>query len=322
MTTTTFSCAPDNTSDATFRSWVSSLITALTTVGLVQTADTGQINPATVTRPTTASTAAGYAIFRFADTAQSSKPIFLKVEFGTGVNATVASSAPALWLTVGKSTNGAGVVAADLLPRRMFGSTAAAVGSATALAGVASAGEGWCALIPWHGFSGTNIPLGWFIIERSADGNGVAITLPVTSNGSGVLASTNTPSTLPVLWVVNYTTGAVNWGQIPVTVPYSVNGATLGGSTALAAGSVGPVFPWVALAPGLAPFQCVDALSYPGGDTPAAVFTAQIGGVTRTYYPVPLSDNHNAFGVATRPADPTSQTAAISRYVGLAIRWE
>jgi hypothetical protein len=93
------------TDDATFRTWGSAWAAKWASMGLVQTADTGQINWTTVVRPGT-NTAGGYEIWRFADTLQSTYPVFLKIEYGIGASA----ANPSLWLTVASGTNGAGTV--------------------------------------------------------------------------------------------------------------------------------------------------------------------------------------------------------------------
>lgn len=108
MTTATTVAAIDHTSDAAFRVWVSEVITNIvTTCGLTQTSDTGQINTSTVVRGGSANTAAGYVIVRFNDTLQSTSPIFIKLEFGNG--ATPATD-PAMWITVGTGSNGSGTL--------------------------------------------------------------------------------------------------------------------------------------------------------------------------------------------------------------------
>lgn len=102
MTTSIFSAAPDMTSDATFRAWGSAVSANLAAVGLVQTADTGQINWATVTKG--GGGVAGYEIWRFNDALQASAPVFMKIGYGTG-NLT---SVPAIFLQVGTGSNGSG----------------------------------------------------------------------------------------------------------------------------------------------------------------------------------------------------------------------
>lgn len=109
MATSSIALTLDNSSDASFRSWGSAISAALATIGLVQTADTGQINWTTVTRPTANNAAQGYEIWRFDDTLQATRPVYLKIEYGAG-GASVAGAAPGLFLTVGSGTNGAGTI--------------------------------------------------------------------------------------------------------------------------------------------------------------------------------------------------------------------
>lgn len=96
--------------DADFRSYCQGVNAALAACGLVQTTDTGQINNTTVTKPGAANTQAGYEIWKFNDTLQSSKPIYLRVAYGSGG----AADRPSLWLHVGTQTNGAGTLSGQL----------------------------------------------------------------------------------------------------------------------------------------------------------------------------------------------------------------
>jgi hypothetical protein len=107
MTTSTFSAAPTNATDAEFRDWGSKLSDALAAVGMVKTADTGQIDWATVVKPAAISTYQGYEVWRFNDTLQATAPLFLKIEYGSGVS---VATRPGLRLQVGKGTNGAGTL--------------------------------------------------------------------------------------------------------------------------------------------------------------------------------------------------------------------
>lgn len=115
MATTTTSTIPCNyTTDAGFRTIGSAIGSALTTVGLVQTADTGQINWTTVTKPTVALVSVGYEIFRFNDSLQSTSPLYIKLEYGTG---TYSTSYMTMWLTIGTGTDGAGTLTGNVSTR-------------------------------------------------------------------------------------------------------------------------------------------------------------------------------------------------------------
>lgn len=112
--------------DADFRAWGSGIAAQLAAIGLVRTADTGQINWSTVTKPAAINTAAGYEIWRFDDALQATKPVFIKIEYGVGG----AVDRPSFWFTFGTQTNGAGTLGGQLSARNQSqsaGSKAAGV---------------------------------------------------------------------------------------------------------------------------------------------------------------------------------------------------
>jgi hypothetical protein len=113
------------TVDADFRSWGSGLSAQFAAIGLVKTADTGQIDWATVLKPTASAQQRGYEIWRFNDALQATKPVFIRIDYGSGQ----VTSAPGLWVTVGTGTNGAGTLTGQVGTTR-----AASAGSAIASA--------------------------------------------------------------------------------------------------------------------------------------------------------------------------------------------
>lgn len=117
MTTVPMSTAPDMTSDTTFRAWGSAISAALASIGWVQTADTGQINWTSVTKPVAINTPAGYEIWRMNDSLQSTKPVYLKIEYGSGASTGYAS----MWITVGTGSNGAGTLTGQVGTQRQIG---------------------------------------------------------------------------------------------------------------------------------------------------------------------------------------------------------
>lgn len=124
MTTSAPTITFDNTSDATFRAWGLAISTALQAVGLTKTTDTGQIDFTTVLTPGTANLARGYEMYRLTDSLNATKPVFMKIEYGSGSAATY----PGVWITFSNLTNGAGTLTGLLTCTRKqhFG-----VGSAT-----------------------------------------------------------------------------------------------------------------------------------------------------------------------------------------------
>src|SRR5687768_16139164 len=110
MTTESWSTRVRHDSDATFREWGAEFAVKLALVGLVQTADTGQINWVTVARPGT-NTDAGYEIWRFNDSLQGSAPVYIRFDYGTHAGATQ----PRIRATVGTGSNGSGTITGTAL---------------------------------------------------------------------------------------------------------------------------------------------------------------------------------------------------------------
>lgn len=137
MATANFTQSSEHSSDSTFQAWATALSNALGSLSdIVQTSDTGQINTSTASRPSTNSYA-GYQIYRFDDAAQSTNPVFIKIEYGTG---TVASH-PAIRIQVGSGSNGSGTLIGE--NRMIVGEVASSSNtSTTAVPCYVSAGPG------------------------------------------------------------------------------------------------------------------------------------------------------------------------------------
>lgn len=152
--------------DATFRTWGSGIAAQLATVGLVQAADTGQINWTTVTRPGT-STYAGYEIWRFNDSLQATKPVFIKIEYGIG---TVADR-PALRLTVSTATNGAGTPSGQVSSVRTLAAGTSYASGATNIS-YCSGDSGRLNLATNYLNPGTNTGCLYVLLERTQNIDG------------------------------------------------------------------------------------------------------------------------------------------------------
>jgi hypothetical protein len=111
----------NHTTTAGFNAWFNEIITQLLAVGLTQTTDTGQISTGGSVAIPASSTSAGYTIWKFNDTLQSTSPVFLKLEFGSSVTITV----PAIWITIGSGSNGSGTLTGTVGTRRSVVSGAA-----------------------------------------------------------------------------------------------------------------------------------------------------------------------------------------------------
>lgn len=162
MTLTTWTSVVSNTSsDATWRSEMTSIHNAIIAVGLVQTADTGQINLSTAVRAAV-STPVGYEIFAFNDALQATYPVYIKVEYGMGTS----SNYPGIWITVGNSTDGAGTLN-GYKTSRYYLSTGGT--STTGSSGVS--GSTNRLTLAWYYNAGTNLA-NWCSIERLQDASG------------------------------------------------------------------------------------------------------------------------------------------------------
>lgn len=94
--------------DAAFRAWGSGCSTALQACGLTLTSDTGMINWTTVTKPTATNTKAGYEVYKFADSLQSTKPVYIRFDYGSAGQ--TSGNGPCIWATVGTGSNGSGTI--------------------------------------------------------------------------------------------------------------------------------------------------------------------------------------------------------------------
>ena len=193
MTTVVTTTPVEHSSDATFRVWAAEVIAQLLAVGITQTADTGQINTGTATRPGT-NTNGGYAIFRFNDSMQGTAPIFFRIDFGTGVVAT----GPRMQLTVGTGSNGSGTITG-------IGRTVIIIGNVNAPAStVTNYGFRICYVDGFLGFMwklgatvGTTTALGFFAICRSVDSAGAA-----TAEAATIYVGNSNPSVQQVQYTL------------------------------------------------------------------------------------------------------------------------
>lgn len=98
-----------NSTDALFRAWVQFIEdTLVTTGGWTNTADTGQMTIATATHPAATNTKVGYRVYAMADALQATAPVFLRIDYGSA--SFTSGTPPAMWLTIGTGSNGAGTI--------------------------------------------------------------------------------------------------------------------------------------------------------------------------------------------------------------------
>jgi hypothetical protein len=103
----TINALPDNSTLANYLAWAKGIADALKTLpGLAQSADTGQINWASVAAVPGVNAYSGYEIYRLNDSLDATAPVFIKIEYGTGASV----NQPALRISVSTATNGAGTL--------------------------------------------------------------------------------------------------------------------------------------------------------------------------------------------------------------------
>ena len=284
MTTATTSTPVSNASSATFRLWGLENNTQLLAVGLTQTADTGQINWATVALPGTINTIAGFEIYRFNDTLQSTSPVFIKIDYGTGSSVAVPLAA----ITIGQGSNGSGTLTGTL-------STRVAVSVATPSSAVTNATSFWCYNatagflgIGWkYGINSVSVAAsvacGGITLERSCDTSG-ASTGDAVLLMSSINNTTAGPQSGGYSQIFSYLTSAFTTTAVaPVNQwsafwPFDVASTTVGGNN--------QVMPRFLFTPNIQLSNCTGiglVTEIPFGTTFSA---ALIGSTSRTYLAV------------------------------------
>lgn len=321
---------PDN-----MRAIIAAVRAAFVAVGWQRTADTGQVDPATLTYAAAGSAvlSVGFEVWEPTDDLQATHPIRVKIEYGVGYSS-YGWRPLALWITVGKGSDGAGTITDILIPRTFVGSGSGNIGSDTGgtPSSFVSSGDGsMLALVFCPTPLAANVGRGpSFILDRSRDstnaptGDGVVL---VTSgwDGISVLPLSTVPATSNIapnrLQAVAYTTATGTDGPVPVLIPALVGGAYVSTGQGVGGGILAPVFPWTVYPPGVAPWQVLAALSYAGADNPGGEFQVRTNGTNRTYLSFPITNTCHGWGLTINPAAAATSISG-TNHVGLAVLWE
>jgi hypothetical protein len=260
--------------DAEFRAWVDAFITAFLAVGLTQTADTGQINVATVLAPSGSGQSQGYAMFEPGDAL--TKPKY-RIDFGSGP---AGANAPAIWVAVGWSTDGAGNFTGSQfgtqIQMQLVGGNNGILGCDIAMCHQDSA----FAMLVNENNEGSNPIRSLVVIDRYRDvtdgdatADGVAVWM---SNNSNIFGSTNHnhQQCIPATGGVGPHRGQGD--RFPGCYP-ATNGTWGRGSNV----GVAPLVPWDF--GGLAPSIAGVFFSPTDAPTLGSTFNPMIYGVSRTY---------------------------------------
>ncbi len=258
------------TTDAKYRSWVTTVHNAMSVAGFVQTGDTGQINPATVAKPTATNTLAGYEVWRFADALQSTAPIFMKLSF---YSSNVASgNGPSLYLTVGTGSDGAGNITGVNTGLLASGSgSTAPSNTASPILACHTAGYG---MILAGGLVQSSFPTnaGFFVVARTCGTDGT-----LTGQGAVIYRQSGSGNVLATVHGLSFATGAVLSERSPVAGVVTGNAAmTTGNAVPMAKNYANLGYP----------VPSYGVLSYRSADVAAGstFSTAVWGGTAHTYY--------------------------------------
>lgn len=274
------------TTDAKFRTWGSAVSAAILASGLTQTADTGQINWSTVSKPGATNTKAGYEIWRFNDTLQSTKPIYMRLDYGSS---NVASgNSPSTWLTVGTGTDGAGTITGVGMAVNQGVSSATSTSNTASFVGAAySTSSGTATIIAGLTYNGAPVHAGLWVVSRTCDGT------TGTTDGNGVWVYNGATPNSPQVGGASYTlTTNYAMAQLVASSPLK-NASYSGGSTLYVAKNY-------ALIPN--PYPINGALSYYTTDiSPMSTFAASLWGTSHTYLALgnTNSTGHNSLQVGT-----------------------
>jgi hypothetical protein len=208
-----------STNTTAFRAFGSQLSAFFTSIGVVQTTDTGQVDWFTVNASGSQQTSVGYEVRTFTDSLSASNPWYVKIEYGTGGN----NNGFGMWFSFGTATDGEGNLTTQVSNRFPIGFTDG------------NANPQYCYLAGTPGgftldlFDGPNVtePM-FFNVERTRDSSGnvtgtgliVQYISQLYGRGQTVHPHSGTIATPAAYWsaAVNYAEGSMQSGTQVATV--------------------------------------------------------------------------------------------------------
>lgn len=295
MATSSKSGATGNlTSDSAFRAYHKDVSDTIKDAGASLTADTGQIDFTTVTRPGSSSFA-GYEIFKLdTDTKFGDLALYIKLEYGQG-----DFSGPAFAFSAGTGTDGAGNLTGAVSTRQTFiNSTAGSTGTVRA-----TTGDGRFCVVP-HVWSAGRTNAGGnylFLVERLRDANG-----NLTPDGFYVLTLGPSNPSYNAFCEVVTPSNKISLFSVRISAWLNNASGVSGDDTYLA--SIFPVVKHKAYA------AITSALLYYHSDfTAGTTFSASRFGTNRTYLPLGQIRGDSSYW-------PFSQFG--HNNIGMAVQWE
>lgn len=311
MPTVTTTVVVANGTDALFRAWGSAVSAALAAVGMVKTADTGQVDWATAVSP--AVNTSVYEVWRFNDSSQSTSPIFFRVNYGTGSNAAY----PQLSYVFGTGSNGSGVITK---PRASRVSTSAPTSTTVPTALWVSSDGSYLNLFfgPLANANPVRFPFSFLSIDRfrgeSGDptSDGFHVLHSIWSGSTAMGPGYNNSSPSYSIFSSNYSANRADWSPDAPGVPSPLGSSTFG--TGSQGSSLYSVLP-VVFAPG--GYYVTSWIPMHVGDTGlGAEFSASPFGASITFKSL-----GSAINTATTTSQSTVESNRDATFPGLAMRW-
>lgn len=272
MTTATNTLTFSASTAASTKTYIDGVKNLITTAGLVQTNDTGQLDTTTIVNAPASNTTLGFHVFKFPDALQATRPIFLKVVYTLDANVR-----PFITLSVSSSTDGAGVMATPNIT--VVTTSSGAAQWQLNLNSYACYVDGTFSMVVGYGANNSSTMalncLAAVVIDRARSATGVAL-------GTGYLVemASGFASAVSSRAIYGPTSPAAS-ANVPALVPNN-NAATS------AEGSNVNVFRHYMMVPGVRP--SLGSLTYFLSEFGALVpFTVPVLGTSHTYLPVGLA---------------------------------
>jgi len=276
MTTATSSFIWSVSSAAATKVWIDAANSLLTTVGLVRTTDTGQLDTTTIVSTPAANSTIGYHVYKFPDTLQATTPIIIRLNYSVN-----ASSLLRINIDVGATTNGAGTVAVPLLA--MAAAANPASPPATAIPSYACYIDGTFTMVLGHNFQAGNFSnnsVAALVVDRARDNTGTALAAGFLAESPAFSQATSSQSRS----LYGAGSPATSSAFIPALIP-SRNAVGSADGTNI------NVFRHYMMVPGVRP--SLGALSYFTGELAALTpITVPVLGTNHTYLPMGPSMTH------------------------------
>lgn len=272
----------NNSTNTAFQAWGSAIANAFNTAGWVGVTGVGEVDWTTAAANASTLSSWGFEIWRMNDALQSTVPVYLRIDYGSGTTVT----APSIWLQLGSGSSGNTVTGAY----------------STQLRAMATGNSGTTAWPAY--FCGANSRMVMVLAPASANAITFSIERTKDANGNdteeGVLFFASNTSATCVQQYWNGRTGpAPSESGFGSFLPSTGLSATTGNTTMF--------FPnyfyrGVYTNPAMNMLQCVS-----GSVTPYSEVSFAYYGGTHTYIPLPM-------GVSNRTGYTATSTALLMRW--------